>query len=58
MPRAKSPADLTYASSGLGSPQHLTAARFSQIEKGWRWSTSPTRAADRPWPICWAARWI
>ncbi|ARP85798.1 Bug family tripartite tricarboxylate transporter substrate binding protein [Bordetella genomosp. 9] len=30
--RAK-PGALTYASSGLGSPQHLTAARFSQIEK-------------------------
>jgi tripartite-type tricarboxylate transporter receptor subunit TctC len=30
--RAK-PGSLTYASSGLGSPQHLTAARFSQIEK-------------------------
>ncbi|WP_254926128.1 Bug family tripartite tricarboxylate transporter substrate binding protein [Bordetella genomosp. 11] len=30
--RAK-PGSLTYASSGMGSPQHLTAARFSQIEK-------------------------
>jgi tripartite-type tricarboxylate transporter receptor subunit TctC len=30
--RAK-PGGLTYASSGMGSPQHLTAARFSQIEK-------------------------
>jgi tripartite-type tricarboxylate transporter receptor subunit TctC len=30
--RAK-PNALTYASSGLGSPQHLTAAQFSQIEK-------------------------
>ncbi|AOB33427.1 ABC transporter substrate-binding protein [Bordetella sp. H567] len=29
----KKPGGLTYASSGLGSPQHLTAARFSQIEK-------------------------
>lgn len=29
----KKPGALTYASSGLGSPQHLTAARFSQIEK-------------------------
>ncbi|HTK01730.1 MAG TPA: tripartite tricarboxylate transporter substrate binding protein [Bordetella sp.] len=28
----KKPGGLTYASSGLGSPQHLTAARFSQIE--------------------------
>ena len=30
--RAK-PGALTYASSGMGSPQHLSAARFSQIEK-------------------------
>ncbi|ANN67143.1 Bug family tripartite tricarboxylate transporter substrate binding protein [Bordetella bronchialis] len=30
--RAK-PGALTYASSGMGSPQHLTAAQFSQIEK-------------------------
>jgi tripartite-type tricarboxylate transporter receptor subunit TctC len=26
------PGKLTYASSGMGSPQHLSAARFSQIE--------------------------
>ena len=49
------PGKMTFASSGNGSSDHLTAELFWQTPAP-AGRTSPTRAARRRWPTCWAGR--
>ena len=51
------PGKVSFASSGNGSSDHLSAEVFWQ-QSGTKACTCPTRAARRPSTTCWAGRWI
>ncbi len=51
------PGKISFASSGNGSSDHLSAELFWQ-QSGTTGVHVPTRVAHRPSTICWVDRWI